>query len=184
MKVQWCGRCGMDVPMVDEDEFASLWAKFQSAPLPEKRQVLLDEYERLTGYKETIFTAVFHHRICMYGPPCPKCGKVLRTPIAYKCFECGHVVHEPNWAFLFNVTDVVKIWRRGTMLVTHADNIEGKVKIGGRVELWDFERRVFRGSVRAIQAVKGQVGLLFSPDIPRSEVTAGLRVQLAQSHCK
>src|SRR6185312_9345520 len=97
MKVQWCWRCKMDLPMLDEDEFADIWAQFEAAS-PDGRRELLDGYERLTGYKGTVFNAVLHHRIAMYGPPCPQCGKVLRTPIAYKCFECGHIVHKPNWA--------------------------------------------------------------------------------------
>lgn len=35
----------------------------------------LDEYERITGYRETVFNAVMHHRISDYGPPCKNCGK-------------------------------------------------------------------------------------------------------------
>ena len=181
MKVLWCGRCKMDVPMLDEDEFALVWAKFESSSW--SREAALEEYERLTGYKETIFNAMFDHRICKYGPPCPKCGKVLRTPIAYKCFECGRIVHEPNWAFLFTVTEVVSTQRR-TMLLTQPANVEGKVKVGDRVEVWDFGRRVFQGSVQAIESIKGQVGLYFSPDLEASKVATGQRVQLAQSHCR
>ncbi|HSZ56104.1 MAG TPA: hypothetical protein VK797_10610 [Tepidisphaeraceae bacterium] len=96
---------------------------------PQARQAMLDEYERLTGFRESNFNAVHHHRVAMYGPPCPRCGKVLRTPIAYKCFECGYVVHEPNWSFLFTVTDVAEAKGRGTMLVTRPQNIEGKLRV-------------------------------------------------------
>ncbi|MGL4611666.1 MAG: hypothetical protein ACRCYY_18640 [Trueperaceae bacterium] len=32
---------------------------------------------------------LWHHRIAMYGSPCQHCGKVLKTPKASKCFECG-----------------------------------------------------------------------------------------------
>jgi len=46
MKVQWCWRCKMDLPMLDEDEFADIWARFEAAS-PDGRRELLDGYERL-----------------------------------------------------------------------------------------------------------------------------------------
>jgi len=49
----------------------------------------LDEYERLAGFRETNPLALYHHRISIYGSACERCGKVLRTPVASKCFECG-----------------------------------------------------------------------------------------------
>ena len=88
--MQWCWRCKMDMPMLDEDEFALVMFELQ-ASRPDGRQAMLAEYNRLTGLSETNPNAVYHHRISIYGPPCPHCRKVLRTPLAFKCFECGHV---------------------------------------------------------------------------------------------
>ena len=49
----------------------------------------LERYERLTGYRETNPRALYHHRVSLYGPPCPHCGKPLRTPKAKLCAACG-----------------------------------------------------------------------------------------------
>jgi len=46
-------------------------------------------YREITGYAETNIDALWHHRIELYGPPCHKCGKPLRTPVAKRCVECG-----------------------------------------------------------------------------------------------
>jgi hypothetical protein len=52
-------------------------------------QPVLDEWERLTGERETQGGHFMHHRLANFGPPCPKCGKLLRTQRASKCMECG-----------------------------------------------------------------------------------------------
>jgi len=49
----------------------------------------LDAYGKLTGFKETNANALFHHRLCLYGPPCESCGKPLRTPQARFCAACS-----------------------------------------------------------------------------------------------
>jgi len=74
--------------MVDDAEWSRVWAAYGSGG----PRGLLDEYERLTGFRETDLYAVLHHRIALYGPPCPRCDTALRTPVAYKCFECAHVL--------------------------------------------------------------------------------------------
>lgn len=90
MKVLWCWRCEMEVPMLDEDEFASVWQLFSKGPPLKKRlQSTLEEYERITGFAETNPLAVQHHRVSLYGPPCITCGKPLRTPQARHCAACG-----------------------------------------------------------------------------------------------
>ena len=104
MKVQWCWRCKMDLPMLDDQEFTRIrrvaHEAYEQLSGPAAKvsvfRTMLDEYNRLTGFGETNINAVWHHRISIYGPPCPRCGKVLRTPIAYKCFECGFVVRPPD----------------------------------------------------------------------------------------
>ena len=53
------------------------------------RQPLLEMYRLLTGFVETNPSAVLHHEVAQYGPPCPRCHKPLRTPLARFCAACG-----------------------------------------------------------------------------------------------
>jgi hypothetical protein len=95
MKVLWCWRCQMDVPMLDEEEFecvSQLYSEGMRAKglaLSERFQPVLKEYERLTGFAETNPNAVMHHQLSQYGPPCTACGKPLRTAQAWHCAACG-----------------------------------------------------------------------------------------------
>jgi hypothetical protein len=60
----------------------------------EAREHMADEacaaYQRLTGYRETNYLAIYHHRLSGYGTPCARCGRLLRTPRASFCAECGY----------------------------------------------------------------------------------------------
>ena len=47
------------------------------------------KYNKLTGHPETNPDVLWHHRAALYGPPCTKCGKPLRTPQANLCAACG-----------------------------------------------------------------------------------------------
>lgn len=49
----------------------------------------LAEYFRLTGFPETNGNVLFHHRLALFGPPCRRCGKLLRSPRAKHCAACG-----------------------------------------------------------------------------------------------
>ena len=108
MKILWCWRCKMEVPMLDETEFGKVHA-VQTAAVRSirdfrKTHILpLDgvdvayfmapvcaAYTKITGFPETNANAVHHHRLSLYGPPCPECGKPFRTPQAGFCAECGY----------------------------------------------------------------------------------------------
>ena len=65
---------------------ASLAVAKEEAP-----KEILARYKDLTGFDETNVNALYHHRIELYGPPCHVCGKLLRTPAARRCVECGAV---------------------------------------------------------------------------------------------
>lgn len=99
MKVMWCWRCQMELPMLDEIEFKEahhLYGNsFDGATLKHSTQhtfrPLLDWYARLTGFVESNPNAIMHHRISLYGGPCIECGRPLRSPKARFCAACGHI---------------------------------------------------------------------------------------------
>jgi hypothetical protein len=55
-------------------------------------QPALAKYFELTGFRESNVYALWHHRLAQHGPPCPRCGKLLRTNRAARCVECGIAV--------------------------------------------------------------------------------------------
>ncbi len=105
----YCWRCDMELPMLDESEWAQLEPMLANAigdlvalcretgmGLGEARSSgllggrALSFYRQLTGFEETNLNALHHHRLSLYGPPCTSCGKPLRTPRAKLCAACGH----------------------------------------------------------------------------------------------
>lgn len=104
----YCWRCAMDLPMLDEDE----WAKFEplldgaigniqryrhrhdvgldAVPIPAMYWAASEMFAKLTGVTDIAPQALWHHRLSLYGPPCEACGKPLRTPQAKRCAACGH----------------------------------------------------------------------------------------------
>jgi len=97
----------MEMPMLDETEFAEV-AKLYSAAIKGvkhfrettgsdlKHPTVSDffspvrkKYEQLTGMRGLHENAIMHHRIVIYGPPCARCGKPLRTAKARLCANCG-----------------------------------------------------------------------------------------------
>ncbi len=112
MQIMWCWRCKMDVPMLDEEEFAVVsnlysqgmratkgFRKEHGLPLSgvpieeieERFRPVREAYKRMTGTDEPNHNAIMHHRISIYGSPCERCGKPLRTPRASFCAACGKV---------------------------------------------------------------------------------------------
>ncbi len=107
-ETHYCWRCRMQVPLLDEDEWQEIhpllragmrdlkeYRKQTHASLLEalkKNQGLpaLVKYKELTGYTETNINAIWHHRRSDFGPECPACGKLFRTPRAKLCAECGY----------------------------------------------------------------------------------------------
>lgn len=89
--------------MLDEDEYRLVKSNYGEKGSGSKAEIVerfygpvLREYERITGFHETNPIAVHHHRLSLYGPPCSKCAKPLRTPRASFCAACGHPVDEPR----------------------------------------------------------------------------------------
>jgi hypothetical protein len=107
MEVHYCYRCHRDVPLLDETEFAFFEALFnecavplgaylsqdhslpRTGAMPDFFRPFLEEYERRTGFRETDPKAFAHHLRSYFGPACRNCGRLLRTPRASKCMECG-----------------------------------------------------------------------------------------------
>ena len=92
MKVIWCWRCKMDIPMLETDEAERVFALVNSGvsadPFEREWGPALREYERITRFHETNPMALYHHQVELYGPPCEYCGKPLRTPDAKLCGAC------------------------------------------------------------------------------------------------
>src|SRR5271166_6633262 len=93
MKLLWCWRCKTEVPMLDEEEYRrvlSLRGTGSGETIRQREfEPVLSEYERITGFLETNPNAIYHHRAALYGRPCVRCGKPLRTPQARICAACG-----------------------------------------------------------------------------------------------
>jgi hypothetical protein len=113
MQTMWCWRCKQDVPMLDETEYAEvarLYSKSTLAakeyrlrwetsladtPLHELFEPVCAHYERITGVQESNHDEILKHRISLYGPPCKRCHKPLRSPKAEFCGACMHPVDSP-----------------------------------------------------------------------------------------
>lgn len=109
MRLAWCWRCKTSVPMLDEEEYASIQEAYRAGSIKVKEartrenrplnehddEVLYDgvvaRYREITGASNISGQEILHHRLSLLGPPCENCGKELRTPQAKKCVECGYV---------------------------------------------------------------------------------------------
>jgi len=84
--------------MLNDEEFSELKSlydeirtgRLQLLPFyPDPREYVVNAYEHMTGYRANHGKTFFHHRISIYGPPCPQCDLPLRTPRAKLCPKCG-----------------------------------------------------------------------------------------------
>jgi hypothetical protein len=100
----------MEVPMLDEGEFAiveKLYLEGMKATkefrprhnlslgkssIEERFRPVRNAYEQITGISEANHNAILHHRLSIYGSPCKRCQKPLRTPEASFCAACGLVL--------------------------------------------------------------------------------------------
>ncbi|MCU0494854.1 MAG: hypothetical protein MUD01_24980 [Chloroflexaceae bacterium] len=107
MKILYCWRCKMDVPMLDEAEFAVIHKLYRGGFdatkefreqhnlslghlfIDERFRPVREAYAQMAGWNEPNEHAIMHHRLSYYGPPCKQCGKPLRTPVASFCAACG-----------------------------------------------------------------------------------------------
>jgi hypothetical protein len=89
VKVLYCWRCQMDIPMLEEHEAAYVLER------GEDRDCVLRRYFEVTSFEETNANAVWHHVANQYGAPCSSCGKPLRTSRARMCAACGAEVARP-----------------------------------------------------------------------------------------
>ncbi|SNZ01071.1 hypothetical protein [Flagellimonas pacifica] len=104
MKKLWCWRCKMEIPMLNEEEYAiahklylkSFKRRISGMTREEGFKPLLDYYREITGFEETEPNAIMHHRIAQYGPSCQNCGKPYRTPEAKMCADCGNKRSQKN----------------------------------------------------------------------------------------
>lgn len=106
--IEYCWRCRKDVAMLDESESREVGLYLQGAfearkglrgpPRMSREAQLaaasleaaaLAKYHELTGVAESDVNVLGHHVRGLYGPRCPGCGRVLRTPRARRCLECG-----------------------------------------------------------------------------------------------
>lgn len=109
MKLIWCWRCKMELPMLDEEEYfivSKLYGEsFQKMKKGLSRKdsfkPMLDYYKQITGFEETEPNAIMHHRISIYGIPCEKCDKPYRTPMASYCAACGNKKFIQRKGFIF-----------------------------------------------------------------------------------
>ncbi len=105
-KTYYCWRCRAPKPMLTEEEwrqveklllsgFGSIVnvkkrAKERNQEFKQHELAACQRYFELTGERESKPEALWHHRLSIYGPECPKCGHLLRTPKAAFCANCGH----------------------------------------------------------------------------------------------
>lgn len=108
MKSYYCWRCKIDMPFLNEEEWAEisplLYRGVQAiANYQREHQCnietarvhtlssaseVMKKFEELTGMSDIHADIIWHHRLSEWGKEC-KCGGLLRTPKALFCSQCG-----------------------------------------------------------------------------------------------
>jgi hypothetical protein len=83
VKLLYCWRCQMEIPMLEEHEAADVLDNGRD------QNRILRRYFEVTGFEETNANAVWHHVADLHCAPYSSCGKPLRIPRARKCAACG-----------------------------------------------------------------------------------------------
>ena len=53
------------------------------------------KYRELTGHDEPQVDVIWHHRLKVHGPPCPRCGRLLHSANEAYCSSCGASAGRP-----------------------------------------------------------------------------------------
>ena len=102
----FCWRCEKDMPFFDETEWDEIekilvdyvdsvrvYREKHDSDLETARVALHPEMDRrlsaVTGFPTDDIDALWHHRLRDWGPECPTCHYLLRTPEARFCAHCG-----------------------------------------------------------------------------------------------
>ena len=49
-----------------------------------------EKYFKMTGYRESDWQSIWHHKLSDYGQKCPTCSHLFRSPTARFCANCGY----------------------------------------------------------------------------------------------
>ena len=95
----FCWRCDSAMPMLTEQEWRRTEPALHQAIADVQRyrqanecslsealhkahgQTALTLYCEMTGFAETNVNAIWHHRVSLYGPPCPACSKHIARQV-------------------------------------------------------------------------------------------------------
>ena len=109
METNFCWRCKTDVPFLNEVEWSKIdhlisdqvkiikkYREEHGSDLKSASENAFkpatEKYFELTGFLETNYLAILHHRRSLYGPKCNFCSNFLRTSKATFCASCGKSV--------------------------------------------------------------------------------------------
>ncbi|MGD1850923.1 MAG: hypothetical protein ACFCBU_10045 [Cyanophyceae cyanobacterium] len=110
----YCWRCKVEVPLLNEDEWEEIGPLLKAGVIEirnyrlrmnasliealERNQDLpvLIRHRELTGVDAVSFNSLWHHRRSDWGPVCPECNRLFRTPRAKLCAACGYQVAQKD----------------------------------------------------------------------------------------
>jgi len=99
--------------MLDEDEWAQIaplmhltladpWRQPGARGITRRSEIFEKYYaaarakhRELTGHDEPQVDVIWHHRLKLHGPPCPRCGRLLHRANEPYCTSCGASTEQP-----------------------------------------------------------------------------------------